>query len=47
MDEDGNKVLASAPINITAPVITLKAPDQTAAGQPVAIEWTRPNNPGD
>jgi len=47
MNEDGNKVLARAPITITAATVTLKAPAEAIAGQPVAIEWTGPDNKGD
>jgi len=47
MNENGNIVLARAPITITAATITLKAPAEAIAGQPVAIEWTGPDNKGD
>jgi Ca-activated chloride channel family protein len=47
MNENGNIVLARAPITITAATITLKAAAQAIAGQPVAIEWTGPDNKGD
>ncbi len=47
MNEDGNMVLARAPITITEPVITLKAATQGIAGEKISIEWTGPNTPGD
>lgn len=47
MNENGNKVLARAPITITEPVITLKAAAQGISGEKIAIEWTGPNAPGD
>lgn len=47
MTEDGNKVLARAPLTVTAAAITLTAPAQASAGQPVSIAWTGPNNKGD
>ncbi len=47
MNESDNKVLARFPITIVQPVITMKAPAQAVAGQPVAIAWTGPNSPGD
>lgn len=47
MNEDGNKVLARAPITITEPIITLKAAAEAVAGSAVSIEWTGPDNKGD
>jgi len=47
MNENGNKVLARTPIKIIAPTITLKSAPQAIAGEPVAIEWTGPDNKGD
>ena len=47
MNENGNKVLARSPITIVAPVITMKAASEAAAGAEVSIEWTGPDNKGD
>jgi Ca-activated chloride channel homolog len=47
MNETGNIVLARTAIKITAPVVTLKSAAQAIAGEPVAIEWTGPDNNGD
>lgn len=41
------KILARRPIRITAPTISLTAPDSATAGSPVKVTWTGPNNAGD
>jgi Ca-activated chloride channel family protein len=47
MTEDGNQVLARAPIQVVKGEITIKAAAEAVAGTNVAIEWTGPNNKGD
>jgi hypothetical protein len=44
--QDG-RVLGRRPIKIVAAEVTLSAPTESAAGSPVSIKWTGPNNPGD
>jgi Ca-activated chloride channel family protein len=43
----GRKVLASAPLAVTQPVATLKAPESVASGTKVKVEWTGPKRAGD
>lgn len=43
----GRKVLARRAITLTAPPVTLEAPAECKAGQPVRITWTGPNYSGD
>jgi Ca-activated chloride channel family protein len=43
----GARVLARRPIRIVAAQVSLDAPNQTAPGASVEIQWTGPNNAGD
>lgn len=45
--EPGRKVLARRAISIVPAVITLLAPEECRAGEPVSITWTGPNHAGD
>jgi len=47
MTGQGNRVLGRRPIKVVAAQVTLSAPPECAAGTPVSITWTGPNNPGD
>jgi Ca-activated chloride channel family protein len=47
MTGQGGKVLARAAIQLEAVPVTLQAPARVAPGEPVAIEWTGPDNAGD
>ncbi|HEU5135184.1 MAG TPA: VWA domain-containing protein [Steroidobacteraceae bacterium] len=46
---DGNEPIAGAeqPITVTAVSATVTAPATVAAGVPMSVQWTGPNNPGD
>ncbi len=43
----GKTILARRPLTVVAAIVTLDAPGQAAAGEPVIIHWTGPNNRGD
>jgi Ca-activated chloride channel family protein len=43
----GRKVLATAPLEVTQPAATLKAPDSVAKGSKFKVEWTGPKRRGD
>ncbi|MFD2256171.1 VWA domain-containing protein [Luteolibacter algae] len=47
MNENGNRVLARAPLKIIAAEITMKAAPRALAEDSVSIEWTGPDNKGD
>ncbi len=43
----GRQVLTTAPLTVTAPEATLKAPDTADTGSTVIVEWTGPKRSGD
>lgn len=43
----GRKILATSPIQVTQPAVTLKAADMVPKGAPFKVEWTGPNRAGD
>jgi Ca-activated chloride channel family protein len=43
----GKTILARRPIKVVAAKIELTAPAEAAAGSPVSVQWTGPNNKGD
>ncbi|HEY7799511.1 MAG TPA: hypothetical protein VIA80_12145 [Hyphomonadaceae bacterium] len=43
----GRKVLATAPLEVTQPAATLKAPDSVSKGAKFKVEWTGPKRRGD
>ena len=47
MTGQGAKVLARRPITFIAVKVSLSAPAEAVAGQPIPIVWTGPNYPGD
>ena len=47
MAGQGAKVLARRAIELTAPVVTLEAPDSAVTGTKVTVKWTGPANNGD
>jgi Ca-activated chloride channel family protein len=45
--ESGYPVLASAPVKVIAATATLEVPASVAAGAPVSVTWSGPDNPRD
>ncbi|HTM33198.1 MAG TPA: hypothetical protein VL263_17925 [Vicinamibacterales bacterium] len=43
----GKKVLASTPLEVTLPVVTLEAPEKVAPSAPFTVAWTGPQRKGD
>jgi Ca-activated chloride channel homolog len=43
----GRQVLASAPLTVSAPEVSLRAPETARRGESVVVEYAGPNRPGD
>jgi len=46
LDQDKTP-LATQPITVVEPVVTITAPDETGAGETISVEWVGPNAPQD